>query len=102
MSDDWLRLHALLFLKEEILKPIELTPTTMLPQIELLPGSISEILASSSKTGVLTLADRYGLMAATLNNEDLHEEEIRAMNRLLRAVSKGRVRVVDSLSTIRF
>jgi hypothetical protein len=69
----------------------------MIPQLNLLPGSIAEILASSSETGVLTLADRYGLLAATLE-EQLNEEEIRAINRLLRAVVKGRIRVVDQIS----
>lgn len=69
----------------------------MIPQLALLPGSIAEILASSSETGELTLADRYGLLAATLE-EKLNEEEIRAINRLLRAVVKGRIKVVDQIS----
>jgi len=32
----------------------------MLPQIALIPGSISEMLATVADTKVLTLADRYG------------------------------------------
>ncbi len=37
----------------------------MLPQIALIPGFISEMLATVADTKVLTLADRYGLMATT-------------------------------------
>jgi hypothetical protein len=62
----------------------------MFPQLQLLPGAISEILASVSETGILTLGDRYGLLAASLD-ENLNEEERRAINRLLRAVIKGRI-----------
>lgn len=71
----------------------------MFPQVNLLPGSIAAILASSSETGVLTLADRYGLMAAALD-EGLQEEDIRAINRLLRAVIRGKIQVVDQISSI--
>ena len=48
--------------------------------LQLLPGAISEIIASVSDTGVLTLADRYGLMAATLD-ESLNDEEDRRSTR---------------------
>ena len=65
--------------------------------VNLLPGAVSEILASVTDTGVLTVADRYGLMAATLE-ESLDEEESQAIDRLLRAVLKGRVKVVTDLS----
>ncbi len=64
--------------------------------INLLPGAISEILVSVAETGVLTLADRYGLMAATLD-ESLTEEDRGSLNRLLRSVLKGRVKVVADL-----
>lgn len=66
-------------------------------EINLLPGAISEIFASATETGVLTLADRYGLMAAALD-ESLNDEEALAINRLLRFVVKGRVKVVNLLS----
>ncbi|MCW6036301.1 hypothetical protein K4A83_08450 [Spirulina subsalsa FACHB-351] len=58
--------------------------------LQLLPGAISEILASVAETGRLTQGDRYGLLAATLD-ESLGEEERRAVNRLLRSVQRGRV-----------
>jgi hypothetical protein len=70
---------------------------TAMKALQLLPGAISEILASVTDTGVLTLADRYGLMAATLD-ESLNDEDRCCVNRLLRAVLKGRVRMVNELS----
>ncbi len=66
----------------------------MVPQIQLLPGAVSEILAASSTSGVLTRTDRYGLMAAILD-ETLAEEERNTVNRVLFAVRKGRIKVVD-------
>ncbi|HEY9872434.1 MAG TPA: hypothetical protein V6D12_03315 [Candidatus Obscuribacterales bacterium] len=65
--------------------------------INLLPGALSEILVSVSETGLLTLADRYGLMAAILD-ESLEEEDSDSLNRLLRAVLKGRVNMVSDIS----
>jgi len=64
----------------------------MLNQLQLLPGAISELLASVADTGRVTLLDRYGLLAATLD-ENLPEEERLAVNRLLRAIARGRVEV---------
>ena len=61
-------------------------------KIELLPGAISDIFASAAETGCLTLCDRYGLMAAAMD-ETLDEEERRAINRLLRAIVRGRIQV---------
>lgn len=66
----------------------------MLPQVQLLPGAIAEILASVADTGYLTEGDRYGLMAAILD-ESLAEEERRGANRLIRAVLRGRVKLTD-------
>ncbi|TAG94904.1 MAG: hypothetical protein EAZ09_12455 [Oscillatoriales cyanobacterium] len=67
--------------------------------IQLIPGAISEILASVSDTGTLTIADRYGLMAAILD-EALQEEDRNSLNRLLRAVLRGRVKIVNELSAM--
>lgn len=64
----------------------------MLTQIQLLPGAISEIFASATETGILTLSDRYGLMAAALD-EGLDREERRAVNRILYFVKQGRITV---------
>ncbi len=73
----------------------------MFPPIALLPGAISEIMASVARNGYLTLADRYGLMAATLD-DSLSEIERSATNRLLRAVVRGKVKLVDGISALYF
>ncbi|MGK7926285.1 MAG: hypothetical protein AB4290_13755 [Spirulina sp.] len=62
----------------------------MFNHVELLPGAISEIVASVADTGVLTLGDRYGLMAATLK-EDLDEDERLTVDRILRSVKRGKI-----------
>ncbi|MBE9115590.1 hypothetical protein IQ249_06735 [Lusitaniella coriacea LEGE 07157] len=64
----------------------------MIAKLQLIPGAISEILVSATETGMLTLADRYGLMAAILD-ESLDEEEQRAVNRIVRSVLRGRLRI---------
>jgi hypothetical protein len=64
----------------------------------LLPSAISEMSAQAARTGKVTLADRYGLMAAILD-EKLNYEERRAVNRLLWAIVRGRLKVVSELST---
>lgn len=69
----------------------------MLNKVQLLPGAISEMLVAAAQTGDLTLADRYGMMAAIMD-ESLNEEEIRSINRLLRAVIRGRVQVRHDIS----
>jgi hypothetical protein len=69
----------------------------MTPSVQLLPGALSEMIATVAETGILTQADRYGLMAALLD-ESLSDEELEATNRLLRAVLKGRVKVLDFFS----
>ncbi len=68
-------------------------------QLQLLPNAISELFAQVSASGRLTLADRYGLMAAMLD-ESLEEEQRSAIDRLIRALCKGRIIVVDELSAI--
>ncbi len=67
--------------------------------IQLIPGAVSEILASVSDTGTLTIADRYGLMAAILD-EALEDEDRNSLNRLLRSVLRGRVKIVNELSAM--
>ena len=61
-----------------------------MPQLKLLPGAINEMIASVAKSGYLTESDRYGLMAAVLD-DTLCEEDRLTVNRLLRFVVKGRV-----------
>ncbi|MBZ8181729.1 MAG: hypothetical protein SAL07_09495 [Oscillatoria sp. PMC 1051.18] len=66
----------------------------------LLPGAVSDLFAQVSKSGCITLADRYGLMAAILEEDSLSEEEKASLDRLLRATIRGRMRLVDELSAV--
>lgn len=68
-------------------------------QLHLLPDALSELFVQASRTGCLTLADRYGLMAAVLD-ESLSDENRNAIDRLLRAVCKGRIMVVEEISSL--
>lgn len=65
----------------------------------LLPGALSDLFAQVSSSGRMTKADRYGLMAAILN-EELGVEERSVIDRLLRAVRRGHLTVVDEVSAI--
>jgi hypothetical protein len=47
----------------------------------------------------MTKADRYGLMAALLN-EELGSEERSVIDRLLRAVRRGRLTIADEVSAV--
>ena len=82
---------------------IELSVVVMLsvtlPPVNLIPGAIADLFAQVSSTGCITLADRYGLMAALLD-DSLEEEEQRCIDRLIRALYRGRVKVVDELSAV--
>jgi hypothetical protein len=65
----------------------------------LLPGAISDLFAQVTISGCITKADRYGLMAALLN-EELDLEERNAIDRLLRAVCRGRLAIADEISAV--
>ncbi|WP_245788794.1 hypothetical protein [Spirulina major] len=52
------------------------------------------MLATARQTGRLQKTDQYGLMAAVLE-EALSDEEVRAVNRLLRSVQRGKVKITD-------
>jgi hypothetical protein len=67
--------------------------------VKLLPGAVYDLFAQVSSSGCITLADRYGLMAAVLD-DSLNEDEQRCINRLLRSLYKGKVKVVDELSAM--
>jgi hypothetical protein len=47
----------------------------------------------------MTKADRYGLMAALLE-EELGSEEKRVIDRLLRAVHRGRLAIAEEVSAV--
>jgi hypothetical protein len=63
--------------------------------LNLIPGAINEMLVSVSDTGYLTKLDRYGLMAAIID-ESLDPEERSSIDRLLRLVRRGMIKVVDN------
>ncbi|MCT7948675.1 hypothetical protein NG798_02625 [Ancylothrix sp. C2] len=65
----------------------------------LLPSAVSELFAEVTTSGRVTIADRYGLMAALLD-ESLDDEARYSIDRLLRAVCRGRVQIVNELSAV--
>ncbi|HEY9636664.1 MAG TPA: hypothetical protein V6D14_24915 [Coleofasciculaceae cyanobacterium] len=65
----------------------------------LLPGALSDLFAQVTISGCLTKADRYGLMAALLD-EKLDSEERSVIDRLLRAVYRGRLVLADEISVV--
>ncbi|MEQ9669667.1 hypothetical protein [Coleofasciculus sp. G2-EDA-02] len=67
--------------------------------VRLLPGAIADLFAQVSMCGKITMADRYGLMAALLE-DDLTEEERNSIDRLLHAFCRGRMHIVDKISMI--
>ena len=69
----------------------------MQPPISLLPDAISELFAQSSTSGNITLADRYGFMAA-LFDEQLSDDDRASIDRMLKALKRGRLRIVEDLS----
>ncbi len=72
----------------------------MVPKVQLLQSALSDLFAQVNTTGNLTLADRYGLLAAILD-ESLSEEESRCVDRLLRGVYRGKIKIVDEISSLR-
>ncbi|MGK7922226.1 MAG: hypothetical protein AB4080_19695 [Trichodesmium sp.] len=69
------------------------------PPVYLLPSALGDLFAHVNDTRCITLADRYGLMAAMFD-ESLPEDEKRSIDRLLRAICKGRIKVVDEISAV--
>ncbi len=69
----------------------------MLEYPDLLPHALSEMFAEVSTTHKLTRADRYGLLAALLD-DSITEEERRALDRILYSLRKGRIQLVDEFS----
>jgi hypothetical protein len=71
----------------------------MLIPVRLIPGAISDLFAQVTISGKITLADRYGLMAAVLE-DSMTEDERSAIDRLLRSLCRGRIQVVNEISSI--
>lgn len=71
----------------------------MEPPVCLIESALSELFVEIQETGQLTLADRYGLLAAIFD-ENLTEEELRSLCRIYRAIVKKQVQVVDKISKV--
>jgi hypothetical protein len=69
----------------------------MLTPVRLIPGAVADLFAQVTIAGKITMADRYGLMAALLE-ESLTEDERGAIDRLLRAFCRGRIKLVNEIS----
>lgn len=69
----------------------------MVPKVQLLQSALSDLFAQANTTGYLTLGDRYGLMAAILD-ESLSDEERRCVDRLIRSVYRGRIKMINEFS----
>jgi hypothetical protein len=68
-----------------------------MPVINLIPGAISELTVNAYNTRRITKADRYGMMAAILD-DSISEKERFYLDRLLLSIAKGRVQVTEELS----
>ena len=68
-----------------------------MPPINLLPTALSELFVSIIHTKKITLADRYGILAALLQNEVTLEEQ-QVLDRLFYALRRGQIQVVNELS----
>lgn len=68
-------------------------------QLRLLPGAISDLFAESSHSHQITLADRYGLLAALLE-ESITDEERASIDRMLYSLHRRRIRVVSEISAM--
>ena len=68
--------------------------------VNLIPSALGELFAEVNNRGYITVADRYGLLAAIFD-ETLTEDDKRSIDRLLRSVRRGRIKLVDELSAIR-
>jgi hypothetical protein len=65
--------------------------------LNLLPTGMSEMFLQVTTTGKLTIADRYGMMAALLS-ETPGIEDLRIIDRILRSLRRGRVQLVNEVS----
>jgi hypothetical protein len=71
----------------------------MSAKVRFLPHAIAELFAKASTSGSITIADQYGLRAA-LAEASLSEEERSYIDRLLYAVRRGWLQVIDEVSSV--
>lgn len=67
--------------------------------VNLLPGAVNEMIASVSDTHCITKADQYGIMAAILD-DSITEEERGCVDRIIRYIVKGRIKITDDFSIL--
>ncbi len=70
-----------------------------MPAINLLPTALSEMFMQVTATKKISQADRYGMMAA-LTDGSVNDDDRRSIDRILYAVRRGQVHVVDELSSL--
>lgn len=68
-------------------------------QVNLLSYTLVDLFAEATSSGRITMADRYGIMAALLDNS-LSEDEYSMLNRLLYAIRRGWLQVVNDISVV--
>ncbi len=68
--------------------------------VNLLPTALSEMFVQVTATGKISQADRYGMMAA-LTDSSVNEDDRRSIDRILYALRRGQVHVVDELSILK-
>jgi len=84
----------------DIIEDVELKKLlSMKTPICLLQSALGELFARVNRSGYITKADRFGLQAAIMD-ESLEEEEMRCINRLLRSLRRGRLKIVDEISAL--
>ncbi|MCS6814084.1 MAG: hypothetical protein NZ772_11045 [Cyanobacteria bacterium] len=67
--------------------------------MNLLPTALSEMFLQVTKTKTISKADQYGMLTALLD-DSVNEHDLQSIDRILYAVRRGRVQVVDELSTL--
>ena len=68
-------------------------------KIVLLPTALADMFVEVTSTGRLSYADRYGMLAALLD-ASVGDDDRRSIDRILYALRRGTVCVVDDLSMI--
>lgn len=61
--------------------------------LQLLPGALPAMAQAVEQNRCVTLTDRYGLMAAVFD-ESLPDQERKMVNRILKGVQEGQIRVL--------
>ncbi|MCC3501937.1 MAG: hypothetical protein JGK23_03335 [Microcoleus sp. PH2017_19_SFW_U_A] len=62
--------------------------------VNLIPSALGELFAEVNHRGYITIADRYGLLAAIFD-ETLTEDDKRSIDRLLRSVCRALITLIN-------